>query len=625
MKSITQSSPTKALLLLATGVGLGIGAALVISMLVQHNARALADQNNSESTNDSTLAPFSGDFTHANNPEVAEMKDLKGVIKQIDVLKEYEHSFDRVAKLYTIVSRLDSHTLSELLANSIDLQWNLSRQIRTELQTVLIERLAITSPQEAIEFVLSLEDGKHDSATSFISIIVDAAKSDSESTKNGSIPLNEANRTLAVRWIAKNYVRLPYKKQQELFTKLDPETRFLKRYLESLYEASVGVPDTTGSAEIDNAQDAFSYVAQTIDMMKQWYHNRAVAVLEQMRTTMSNDETEEVLTAVALQHIASKNPTLAFEYAFAQLPRETRSFAVNEVIREWATKEPSAALTAVNNLDASGLKAQLQSTAVCIWAGNEPEYVLANLSDFPRHAHIDGACNAIGSLAAVSPERAVAWTVQMKNDSMLFPAANTLVRIWSHIDLEAAHKWVLEEPAIANIRAELYEPLASAMVATDPTRALELARKHPLATGQVGFEASILREIAFKDIQVALELLPNVRASQKNFAYGAVGSVHVQNRDFQKAINLGLELGESAHANYYQYISYIWVNTDPRKLYKMLPELPNEEARSKAAYALCVLNDNNDYLTKEQVGILDQYLTATDRETLGPLAPSNKP
>ena len=568
---------------------------------------------------------FNSENSNVNTSLTAAANDLTSVINQIERVSDQDHSFERLATLYRIVSQLDSRSLTDLLSYSSDIRWSITSQIRTELQTVLIERLTVTSPREAIEFVLSLEDGKLDGGSTLISTIVDAAKSDSESTKTGLITLLEANRTLAVRLIAKKHARLPYKKQQDYLTKLDPETRFLQLYLESLDDTSVGLPHVTGRAVVDDDQDGYSYLSQTIELMKQWYHNQAVEVLNEMRTTMSDDEVDEIITAIVLQHIALRNPTLAFAYAVTQLPIEKRSLATDEVIRTWMTQDPSAALAAVHNLDASGLKTQLQHTAVCVWAGNDPEYVLENLSNFPRHTQIDGACNAIGTLAAVSPDRAVAWLIQMKNVNMLFPAANTLVRIWSHTDLEAAHKWVLEEPVIANIREDLYEPLASAMVATDPTGALELARKHPLATGPVGFEASILREIAFEDIQVALELLPSVRVSQKNFAYGAVGSVYVQNGDFQKAVDLGLELEESAHANYYQYISYIWVNTNPYKLYEMLPELPNEEARSKAAYALCVLNDNNDYLTKQQVGVLDQYLTTKDRETLGPLAPANSP
>ncbi|MXZ55475.1 MAG: hypothetical protein F4227_10430 [Gammaproteobacteria bacterium] len=59
--------------------------------------------------------------------------------------------------------------------------------------------------------------------------------------------------------------------------------------------------------------------------------------------------------------------------------------------------------------------------------------------------------------------------------------------------------------------------------------------------------------------------------------------------------------------------------------YEMLPNLPNAEARSKAAYALCVLYDGNDSIPIKKIENLDQYLTEKDRETLGPIAPSKNP
>ena len=288
----------------------------------------------------------------------------------------------------------------------------------------------------------------------------------------------------------------------------------------------------------------------------------------------------------------------------------------------WTTQNPVAAFEAVNNLDPNGVRAQLRFTVIYHWAIQDPNYVLENLSDFPPQLQRLGAVTAIGTLTSDSPEQAVSRLLEIEDTNTKLEAAHALVSIWSRTDLDAAHLWVLEEPAISNISDYLYEPIVNRLVATDPATALELARKHPLSQGQVGFEAEVLQAIAFQDMQVALDLLSKVRDGQRNFAYGAVGSVYVRNGDYQKAIDLGLELGVYAHSNYFQYISYIWVNTDPDKLYEMLPDLPNEEARSKAAYALCVLNDGNDFFTEKQIDSLDQYLTKKDRESLKPLAPT---
>ena len=341
-----------------------------------------------------------------------------------------------------------------------------------------------------------------------------------------------------------------------------------------------------------------------------------------MHASMKNDAIEEKVFSQVLSFIAQTEPNLAFDYALTRLSRKMQSIVATEVIRLWMTQNPVAAFEAVNNLDPNGVRAQLRFTVIYHWAIQDPNYVLENLSDFPAQLQRLGAVTAIGTLTSDSPEQAVSRLLEIEDANTKLEAAHALVSIWSRTDLDAAHLWVLEEPAISNISDYLYEPIVNRLVATDPATALELARKHPLSQGQVGFEAEVLQAIAFQDMQVALDLLSKVRDGQRNFAYGAVGSVYVRNGDYQKVIDLGLELGVYAHSNYFQYISYIWVNTDPDKLYEMLPDLPNEEARSKAAYALCVHNDGNDFFTEKQIDSLDQYLTEKDRETLKPLAPT---
>ena len=618
MKRKVQRFTTKPLLLLTTGVCIGIVATVVLALMARLNIPTSIDRNS-----DSTAVAHNNIPKSTSIPDTAQAEDLVSVLNQINVALKHEHSFDRLVALYAILSPLNSDTLQELLLRSADMQWSISNPIRTDLQTVLIERLVTINPQDAIATVLTLEEDTLNTSTSLMPILVESIESDSDIV--GTNPLDQGSNTLAFRIVSKKYSHLPYREQRELATKLNPETRFIKLYLNSMTAAALNNPNLNWPRVQDTVQENYSYISQTIDLTKQWYDSQGIKVLDHMHATMSRSVIDEVVAGIVLGHIASKHPKLAFEYVMTQLHREVRPFTASEVIRQWATQNPSAALAAVNNLDAGVIKTDLQLTAVCGWATIDPDHVLGNLSNFPPHTQIDAACDAIGALATNSPDQAIAWLVRMKGVNMKYPAANTLVSIWSQTDVGAAYKWVLEEPAIESIREKLYEPLAYTLAKTDPASALELARKHPLATGQVGLEASIFHAIAVQDIQVALELLPNVRPRQKEFAYGAVGSAYVKNGDFQKAVNLGLKLDSAAHGNYYQYISYIWVNTDPDTLHEMLPDLPNEEARSKAAYALCVLYDGNDSIPNRQVESLDQYLTENDREILGSLAPFKNP
>ena len=233
---------------------------------------------------------------------------------------------------------------------------------------------------------------------------------------------------------------------------------------------------------------------------------------------------------------------------------------------------------------------------------------------------------AITKLASESPDKAVSQVLRFDDANLQLEAAQILVSIWSRNELERAQKWVLEEPAISSIREHLIVPLTYAMVATDPSGAFELALNHTSAAGRVGLEAVILEQIARDDVALALSLLPSVRDGlTKAIAFGSVGSAHVENGDFQKAIDLGLRLDESEHSTYFERITLAWIEADPERLYEVLPSLPNEVARSKAAYALCLLSVGSNGLTKKQIEILDQYLSEKDRENLGTLAPSDDP
>ena len=607
--------PTKLVALLVIGISLGVGATLIY-LLTLHD-RDRIDRSSAVKVDVNTEINDSSSST-TNNVGLSRNRNLLDNLDQISAL---QHKFERNAALYALVAPLDQPSVENLLAQTLNPQWKLSKDTRTELQTVLIERFSMLSQTDALEFVLDHRKSGAEFNATLISIFKDSATSNLDATIAKAKTLPDESRRGALQGILQAEEEQPLIEQRKLAARLNLEAYFVESYLASLKLDTVDNPNLVWDAVIDIAEQEGSFVNQLGELGKQWYRKRGIEALDQMGASMKNDAVEEKVFALVLSFIAQTEPELAFDYAVTQLSRNIQSNVATDVVREWTTQNPHLAFEAVNGLDATAVREKLQFTVVSHWAVQDPDYVLDNLSDFPRPLQRFGAVTAIGTLTSESPEHAVSRLLEIEDAYTKLEAAHTLVSIWSRVDLEAAHLWVLEEPAISNVSRYLFEPIVSRLVATDPVKALELARKHPLSEGQVGFEAEVLQAIAFQDIQVALKLLPNVRSEQKEFAYGAVGSVHVQNGDFQKALNLGLELGSPSHSNYYQYISYIWVNTDPDKLYEMLPDLPNEQARSKAAYALCVLYDGNNSIPKNQVESLDQYLTEKDREILGPIAP----
>jgi len=605
--------------LLVFGVSLGIGASLIFLTTLQ-------DRNRIErsSTIDVDVKTETNDPSSSTTSNV-ELSRTRNVLDKLDQISVLQHKFERNAALYALVVPLDQSSVENLLAQSLDAQWKLSKDTRTELQTVLLERFSMLSQTDALEFVLDHRKSGAEFNAALISIFKDSATSNFDATIAKAETLPDESRRRALQGILQAVEDQPLIEQRKLATSLNLEAYFVKSYLASLNLDTVDDPSLVWAAVIDVAEQAGSFVTQLGELGIEWYRKSGIEALDQMGASMKNDAVEEKVFALVLSFIAQTEPKLAFDYAVTQLSGNIQSIVATDVVREWTTQNPLMAFEAVNGLDATAVREQLQFKVISHWAVQDPDYVLDNLSDFPRPLQRFGAVTAIGTITSKSPELAVSRLLEIEDAYTKLEAAHTLVSIWSRVDLEAAHLWVLEEPAISNISRYLFEPIVSRLVATDPVKALELARKHPLSQGQVGFEAEVLQAIAFQDMQVALDLLSKVRAAQRNFAYGAIGSVYVRNGEYQKAVDLGLELGESAHGDYYQYISYIWVNTDPDKLYEMLPNLPNAEARSKAAYALCVLYDGNDSIPIKKIENLDQYLTEKDRETLGPVAPSKNP
>ena len=609
------------LLLVTFGMFLGIAATLGNSMLTRsptltslhHHEATSYESKQSQVVHDGQLA----DGTNATNTT-----DFNTIVNAIESTDVERHIFVRHSALYTLVSELNNDEISQLLSQTWDSHWKVSKQMRAKLQSILLERLSMTSPKEAVDFVINESQGGADLTQSLIDIFAEWGGSDIDEAVAKATELPESSRRLALQGILRSKVNQPLDEQREFAKRLNLEIYFVEWYLASLNLENLSKPDLVWLAVIDVAEQDFTFTPQLKELGKLWYGNVGFKVLEQIRASMTNEEMEEILVASLLKYIANAEPDRAFDYAVTKLSGRMRLIAGEAVIGEWAIQDPATAFNAINDLETGALRIQLQKTAIYNWAKKDPEGVLENLSNFPRQTRTHAAVSAVGLLTAQAPESAVAWVLQLEDQIVQIQAANTLVSIWSQNDFEAARAWLQEEPAISDFRGFFYSTLVMALLETDPSGAFELALTLPFARGQIGFEAEVVSQIAFENIQLALALLPRVRESARRaFAYEKVGSTLVKNGDFRKAANLGLQLDESDHSNYYQYISYVWVNMDYKRLYEMLPELPNAEARSKAAYALCVFNDNYNSLTKEQVKELDQYLIAKDRDTLRPLIP----
>ncbi|MYD46729.1 MAG: hypothetical protein F4W92_10280 [Gammaproteobacteria bacterium] len=629
MKSLQLNSFLKPVLVLAAGLILGVGATLVVGMLVKLNTHS-SEQQLSNAPDDS-LKPrqTDGEISFDNNLFNYTQGTLNNVLAEVEALADQGQSIDRFATLYALISLLNTQKSEDLLNRSVDSQWDIPPKIRLELQDVLLERLSMTSPAEAIEFVFNQKRSMHTLRPTLISIFADWSNADVESAIAKANTLPVETRKIALQGILQAYFVHPISHHRELADQLNLTAYFVNFFLNSTDFESLEEPELAWTAVIDVAEKDYFFVTQLSELAKQWYAKSGFNAFDQILSTMNDMDMKSTLIANVLRFVAESEPARALDYSVTQLTQLDVGWgweATESVIQEWAIQDPRAALESISGLNANALKQNLQHLVVQSWANQDADYVLNHLSEFPRHTQSAAVASAITKLASESPDQAVSQVLRLDDANIQLEAAQVLVSIWSRNELEQAQEWVLEEPAINSIREHLIEPLAYAMVATDPSGAFELSLKHTSAEGQVGLEAIILEKIASQDVELALSLLPSVRDGlTKAIAFGSVGNAHVENSDFQKAIDLGLRLDESDHSTYFESISLAWINVDAERLFEVLPSLPNQVARSKAAYALSLLSVHTDVLTKKQIESLDQYLSEKDREDLGTLVPFGDP
>ena len=627
MTSFKPYSSLKPVLVLVVGVILGIGATLVVGMLSTLNTHSPEPQLSDVHTDTQKPRQTDDEISLDNNLSNSAKETLNNVLATVEAIADQGQSVDRVATLYALVSQLDTQKFEDLLNRSVDSQWNIPLKIRLELQRVLLERLSMTRPKEAIEFVLNQKRSMHTLRSALISIFANWPSTEIEIAITTAKTLPLATRKFGLQGILQACADQPISHHRELADQLNLTAYFVESFLTTTDFESLAEPEVAWNAVIDIAEKDYFFVAQLSDLAKQWYAKSGFDSIDQLLATVNNMVMKSTLVANVLRFVAKSEPARAFDYSVTQLTQLDVGWgweATESVIQEWATQDPRAALESISGLNANALKQNLQHLVVQSWTKQDADYVLNHLSDFPRHTHSAAVASAITKLASESPDKAVSQVLRLDDAIMQLEAAQILVSIWSRSELKQAQKWVLEEPAIGNIRAHLIEPLAYAMVATDPSGAFELSLRHTSTEGRIGLEAVILEQIAREDVALALRLLPNVREGlTKAIAFGSVGSAHVANGDFQKAIDLGQQLDESQHSTYFESISFAWINVDPEQLYEMLSGLPNTVARSKAAYALCILSASSDVLTRKQIESLDQYLNEKDRENLGTLAPSD--
>lgn len=554
----------------------------------------------------------------------------------------YENSFQLRLAVYSHVAGLSAQELMAELKKISNETEELSRHVREELQSALIERLAIVNPKAATDFVVeqfepisNQSELKHvqrylnveeDTSMPMVQTVFrDWATTDRQSAIDKAKKLTGDTKNNALIGILEALSGQSLDTYREIARELGDEEQGTDAYLLSLATNRVNDPRAAWHEVIALFKpNNFVHFRALRNIAKQWYEQIGFGVLDTVDNSKLDKKIKSDLIVQLLVQAVADQPYQAFQYALA-MPSENRdSSATSRVVLKWAASDPEAAYQAVSSIEQSGDREYYQLRVVRFWALNEPRSVLDFMDSFPPNVKKMVIHDAIEGIARISPKEAAELAVEHGSGGLDDYLPSGVIGIWLEIDLEAALNWVYSGPLEGEKRYTWVSAITSNLVESDPRRAFDLAVKQEIPDTnflgtelyQTGLEAEVILDISFQDLALAVELLPKVREGRtKTSAYESIGRRYIEIGDSKNAFELGLQLTDTDQTEYFQSISWTWAKIDPTGLIESLKDFPTEEIRSAVASRL-TKGRIRDEFTDAQLEVLKQFLSDTDRKAL---------
>lgn len=636
-----KKSLVTSILFLSAGIVLGGGGMSLVHVSTSANSPLERPETSVENN---TSRSFPVDHSQLNGGTLGHILSNNQSVASLEDPKLHTDSFQRRLAIYTYVAGLSVEELTNELQETSRGSQKLSHRVLDELEAALVERLAIVDPETAVKFAVAQKAPEPNLATRWYSwqdssgeaepvympvvhsVFSDWALSDLSSAISKAKSLRGDAKSNALTGILATQAGQSLTTHRQIARELGDEERGVDSYVESFSTRQIDDPKAAWDEVIALLEPSnFRQSRAILNIAGQWFEKDGFNVLDEISESNVDSNIKSHVIKQLLSQTIDDNPEQAFQFAL-KMPNEGRfSPTLNSVVNTWSESDPQAALQAVNSVEKSGLREQLQRIVARNWASNEPRYVLENLDIFPRNIQDQVRNDAIGSIARTSPKEAAKLALELSGGMWVEYLASQVMREWLEQDVEAAINWVYNGPGNEDSRYIWVSALTSYLVVSDPRRAFELAVQQEIpedtgfmgmAINQHGLEASVISQIVFQNLDLAVELLPRVREGiTKTAAYFAIGSRYIEEGHSTKALNLGLKLPNEGQVNYFQSIARPWARIDPAGLVESVKELPTEETRSSVASIL----SNRWYrenFTEEQVDTLKQYLSDSDRNAL---------
>lgn len=519
-------------------------------------------------------------------------------------LQEISNEFDRNLALYQRLSKMDKDQLVEIARESV----HLKSSIKREFQDAIFQRLALLDPKLAFNQAGNLD-------------VMDAIFSQwSVTDLNEAIShaktLGQLQRLMALRTILKSRRDLPEDILLQIGTELDQEgeaQRLINSYKTEEYLEN---PGESWHEVVDKVQDDLAQTGLLFQMAGAWFEQEGLSVIDEINKSLSNDQIRTTVLGRVLDMATKTNPHGTFELV-VNMSAELDDKFIERVAHNWGTTDLNSALLAVDAIEPTPLQERLLVAAMRSWARQYPLALLDRLEGLSETTRAKGQELAIEAIARERPEQAAPLLLRMDDSSTKRKVAHKVASKWMELEPRPALNWILTDVGIAPYRHHLLQSVLPTLAEDSPQLAFDTALNQPLVEGEPSLESTVVAMVARDNLDMAVEMLPQVRERKSKISASlVVGNMMVLRGSPLDAVELSQQLPESDREAYFLMTMSTWSERDPEGLFKTIDQFPSAQAKSKAAAMLTFGNQFDKQLTDKQIEQLGKFLSAEDAKSL---------
>ena len=384
-------------------------------------------------------------------------------------------------------------------------------------------------------------------------------------------------------------------------------------------------PNVMRELLVNDTKNDLLQIGKLFRVAKELVEQDGLVALEDFIGTEFGYEDRYLIATHLLPHYTKVDPAGALGYA-NELPenlnsmwdmkRNIRASALYQLTWEDANAATEALLTSEDIADYE--RNFLWDSIIDAWAGSDPNDFLANIESLPKHVRVRAIPRIATALSKDDPNQAISIAKRVSNPITQKITFGEIVGQWASQNPMQALDWVLSDPDVQDIRSNLIGISLHHLALTEPQIAMDLALSHQQKDSIIGtlpLDQIVINAIARRDIELAIDYLPQISESSKVAVYTDIGLVLIRSHNPIRAVELAISLSVSDKNRFYDMLLSQWAFIDFQKLLDNIDSFPTRNSKSYAAFWL-LNHEWREDLTNHDRRDLKEMLSKEHREQL---------